>query len=108
MGHLLVNKEFDTALGPCQNHYSPVHEEGATKRGGSKIPGAAIICPARVYMGRSNSLSAPPPFIYFLPYKYQIFLKDQLYFIRMFLLHPIPLAHRYYWPLGSVDAALGL
>ena len=36
MGHLPVNNEFDMALGPCQNHYSPVNEEGVTKRGGSK------------------------------------------------------------------------
>ena len=34
--------------------------------------------------------------------------KNQLYSIRMLLLHPIPRAHGYYWPLGSVDAALGL
>ena len=26
----------------------------------------------------------------------------------MSLIHPIPRAHGYYWPLGSVDAALGL
>ena len=35
-----MNNGFDTALGPCQTHYSPVNEEGRMK-----IPGEAIIRP---------------------------------------------------------------
>ena len=64
MGHLPVNNEFDTALGPCQNHYSPVNEEGATERGGSIILGEAIIRPARVCAWAGQTHYLPHHLIY--------------------------------------------